>query len=342
MAGLAAVAPGTALADTCQAPWGDYSPCQIEGAVPLGGTATTPFSLHITNLGNQTLTWVVAQSDDPLCGSIGPSNWASFSPFQGQVPVGANQTDNITVTLHAQAFGRGLQQSHACVVVDTFSRVAVPLAMAVDDDIFASGFETGDPLWSATASDGGDLSITPGAAMSGAQGLQALVNDTNPLYVEDDTPNNEPRYRARFAINPHDFDPGEAQGHLRTRVFIAFTEAPTRRVAAIVLRRSGGAYALTARARNDDGAQVSTAFFPITDAPHSVEIDLLPATSGANGSLELWIDGVSQAKLTGLTNSLAPVDFVRMGALSVKTGASGTLYFDAFRSRRQVYIGDTP
>jgi hypothetical protein len=201
--------------------------------------------------------------------------------------------------------------------------------------------ELGDSSWSASATDGGNLSVTPAAAMSGAEGLQAVVHDTTPLYVEDDTPNNEAGYRARFYIDPHDFNPGEGSGHLRSRVFIAFTEAPTRRVAAVVLKRSGGAYSLMVRARRDDNTQADTGFFSITDAPHSVEIDLVPASSGgaANGTLELWVDGVSKMILTGLANSLAPVDFVRLGALSVKTGASGTLYFDAFASRRQLYIG---
>jgi hypothetical protein len=33
------------------------------------------------------------------------------------------------------------------------------------------------------------------------------------------------------------------------------------------------------------------------------------------------------------------VDFVRLGALSVKTAASGTLYWDEFESRRASFIG---
>jgi hypothetical protein len=42
---------------------------------------------------------------------------------------------------------------------------------------------------------------------------------------------------------------------------------------------------------------------------------------------------------TGDPNSLSEVDFVRMGALSVKLGASGTMYWDEFESRRQNGIG---
>ena len=43
--------------------------------------------------------------------------------------------------------------------------------------------------------------------------------------------------------------------------------------------------------------------------------------------------------LANLDNNLSSLDFVRLGALSVKTGASGTLFFDEFESRNQSYIG---
>ena len=46
-----------------------------------------------------------------------------------------------------------------------------------------------------------------------------------------------------------------------------------------------------------------------------------------------------QGSLTSLDNDISTVDFVRMGALSVKTGATGTLYFDEFESRRGSTIG---
>jgi hypothetical protein len=36
------------------------------------------------------------------------------------------------------------------------------------------------------------------------------------------------------------------------------------------------------------------------------------------------------------------VDFVRLGALSLKAGASGTIRWDEFESRRVRYIGPRP
>jgi hypothetical protein len=168
-----------------------------------------------------------------------------------------------------------------------------------------------------------------------------VVDDTAGLYVQDDTPEDEDRYRARFYFDPNGFDPGETLAHRRVRVFIAFSETPVRRVAAIVLRRLGGAYSLMVRARLDDDTQADTTFVPITDGPHVVEIELRRSSGpdALDGGLHVWIDGVLAGQLSALDNNLGGVDFVRLGALSVKAGAGGTLYFDEFESRRSTYIG---
>jgi hypothetical protein len=210
------------------------------------------------------------------------------------------------------------------------------------DDIFQDGFESaGLTAWSSVTTDGG-LAVSPFAAMdSTSLGLQAAVDDTAALYVQDDTPLDEPRYRARFHFDPNGFDPGEAAAHRRTRVFLAFSEAPTRRVMAVVLRRLAGAYAVMGRVRQDDNSQLDTGFIPITDGPHAIELDWVRSSGqdAADGTFAMWIDGVLVASLVGSDNNLAGVDFVRMGALSVKSAADGVLYWDEFVSRRETYIG---
>jgi len=196
--------------------------------------------------------------------------------------------------------------------------------------------------WSSLATGSGALSESAGAGMNATPaGLQAVVSGTAGIYVQDDTPVNEDHYRARFYFDPHGFDTGEAQNHHRARIFIVFEEAPLRRLAAVVLRRTGGAYALLGRARLDGGAQADTAFVPISDGPHVVEIDWVRSSGpdASDGSFELWVDDVSPGRLTGLDNSASSVDFVRLGALSVKSGATGTMYWDEFVSRRTTYIG---
>jgi len=211
------------------------------------------------------------------------------------------------------------------------------------DLIFKDGFESGTlTAWSATKTDDGHLGPSAFAALDFTTvGLQGLTDDTNSLFVEDDTPHDENHYRARFYFDPNDFDPGQSQGHLRTRIFIAFEELPTRRLAAVVLKRQGTAYSLMGRCRLDDGTQADTGFFPITNEPHVVEIEWRRSTgpSANDGRFALSIDRATVSTLVNLDNSVSAVDFVRMGALSLKSGATGTLYWDEFESRRQSYIG---
>ncbi len=211
------------------------------------------------------------------------------------------------------------------------------------DLIFRDGFESADlSAWSSSSTGGGDLVPSVLAAMRlTSVGLKGTVNDTASLFVEDDSPLDEDRYRARFYFDTNSYDPGETGGARRTRLFIVFEEAPTRRLAAIVLKRLSGAYSIEGRCRLDDDSQADTGFFPISDGPHSVELDWKRSSSAIanDGTFELWIDGVSQSQLTGLANSRSSVDFMRMGALNVKPTANGTLYWDEFESRRASYIG---
>jgi len=216
-------------------------------------------------------------------------------------------------------------------------------AQRYGDLIFQDDFESGAlALWSAANADGFDLSVSGSAALAGTgAGLQAFVDDTSALFVQDDTPAAENRYRVRFYLDPNGFDPGESVNKRRVRVFIAFNGS-SQRLVTFVLRRLTGAYSLMARVRRDDGTRADTAFFPITNAPHVVEFDWRRATApGANnGSLQLYLDDVPVATLSGLDNDTSPVEFARLGVMTVKTAAaSGMVHLDQFESRRLNYIG---
>jgi hypothetical protein len=211
------------------------------------------------------------------------------------------------------------------------------------DLIFRDDFESGSfSRWSSSANGGADLTVTGAAALDGTgSGLRAFVDDTAALYVVDESPAAEERYRARFYLDPNGFDPGEAAGKLRVRIFIAFNGA-SQRMATIVLRRLGGAYSVMGRVRRDDGTRSDTGFFAITDAPHFIEFDWWRASGpGANnGSFALRVDDVPVATLSGIDNDAADVEFARLGVMTIKTGAAGgTLYFDQFESRRLNPIG---
>ncbi len=209
------------------------------------------------------------------------------------------------------------------------------------DLVLRSGFESGDlTAWASSATDGGNLSVTPAAALgSTSLGLQAVVRDTNSMYVEDATPSADKYYRARFYVDPRDFDPGEANGSHRARLMIG-RDALGQRTFTLVLKRQNGVYGIFARVRRDDGTRVDSPVVAISDAPHAVEIEWRARIAGAqDGILELWIDGQDSVFLTGIANDAATLEAVRLGVMSIKDGASGTVYLDEFESRRLDYVG---
>jgi hypothetical protein len=99
-------------------------------------------------------------------------------------------------------------------------------------------------------------------------------------------------------------------------------------------------YALMGRVRLDDGSEADTDVFPISDGEHSVEL-LWRRSSvmGSDGAFWLWMDGTMVASLSGLDNGYSGIGFARLGAISAKAGASGTLYLGEFESRRFDPIG---
>jgi hypothetical protein len=205
--------------------------------------------------------------------------------------------------------------------------------------IFADGFESGSfSAWTANAIDLGDLSVSAAVALVGSQGMQAVVDDATTIYVNDDNPNAESRYRARFYFDPNSITMANNDAHF---IFKGFMGTATD-IMQVELRNSAGAYQIRGKLLNDASAFVVTNWFTISDAPHFIEVDWRAATAvGANnGGLTLWIDGVQQADLVGVDNDTWRIDRVRLGALAgMDAGTNGTYYFDAFESRRQTYIG---
>ena len=207
------------------------------------------------------------------------------------------------------------------------------------DSIFADDFESGNlSAWTSSVTDSGDLSVTAAAALVNTKGMQVVIDDTNLIYVTDDHPNSEPRYRVRFYFDPNSIVMASGDNH---RIIVAFAGTSTAVIRGELLY-SSGVYQIQFLVLNDSGTWQSTGWFTISDARHAIEFDWQAANSvGANnGSLSLWIDGAQKAALAGVDNDTRRVDRVRLGAIyGVDTGTHGTYYFDAFVSRRQSYIG---
>jgi parallel beta-helix repeat protein len=221
----------------------------------------------------------------------------------------------------------------------TFTSTPAPSATAAQqgpDPIFGSGFESGNfSGWSSNANGGGDLSVSPSAALVGSNGLQAVINDNNALSVSDGSPNAEPRYRARFYFDPNSIVMANGDAHIILRAYHGSKVALR-----VEFGFSASGYRVRAGLVSDGSAWSETDWFTISDAPHSIEVDWRASTGTNNGGLTLWIDGAQQADLTGVDNDTRRIDRAMLGALADLDGSTrGTYYFDAFESRRQTYIG---
>ena len=210
---------------------------------------------------------------------------------------------------------------------------------SVPDLIFVDGFESGNlSAWTSSTTDLGDLSVSASAALVGSQGMQAVIDDTIAIYVTDDNPAAEPRYRARFYFDPNSIPMTSGDAH---HIFKGFAGNATQVVRA-EFRQSAGIYEIRASLVDDASTWMNTNWFTVSDVSHFIELDWRAATaSGANdGGLTLWIDGVQQEDLTGVDNDTRRIDRARLGAIAgLDVGTNGTYYFDAFESRRQNYIG---
>ena len=213
-----------------------------------------------------------------------------------------------------------------------------PSPTPIIDPIFSDGVESGSfSAWSATVTDGGDLSVSPASALNGSYGVQAVINDNNAIYLTDNTPNTEPHYRARFYFDPNSIVMADRDSH-----YLFYGYSGTTPVLRVELRNSKGSYQLRAAARNNSNGWSNTAWTDIGDASHFIELDWRAASfAGANdGALAFWIDGAQLGSLSGIANDTRRIDSVQIGAVAeIDAGTRGTYYFDAFESRRAKYIG---
>ncbi len=292
-------------------------------------------------------------------GPVGVAANFTASPVQGLAPLTVTFTNlsqaDSTITAYLWKFGDGYTSTitnpvhtyasngYFTVTLTAFAgttqnTITKTTFITASDLIFANGFETGDwSAWSAAVTNTGNLSVSTAAALVGNYGLRATINNTSTMYVRNDTPANEARYRARFYFDPNSVTLPAGEDHDifagRTSSGIAFR---------VQLVYASGVYQIRAKIRNDSGSDTSTASYPISDAPHFIEVDWAAATTpGANdGYLSLWLDGVLKQTISGVDNDTMRIEEARLGPSgSLDAGMLGTEYYDAFESRRSTYIG---
>jgi hypothetical protein len=207
------------------------------------------------------------------------------------------------------------------------------------DLIFADGFESGTlAAWSFNSNGNGDMSASAAAALVGNYGLQAIIDDNNPLFVADDSPDAEARYRARFYFDPNSMSMGKNN---EIQIFTGYNASGTA-VLQMALRFSNSGYQLRVGVLGDGGALTNTSWSAVADGPQAIEIDWRAATApgASDGGLTLWVAGVQRANLSSIDNDTRRLESVRLGAISgINNRIRGTCYFDEFESSRTRYIG---
>ncbi|HZR80881.1 MAG TPA: Calx-beta domain-containing protein [Candidatus Binatia bacterium] len=359
---------------------GNQESIALQLSAPTGGATLGPWATSELILIDYDASWPnVSISDAAVVEGDAGTKYAAFtvkvSPSNHAVPVqfGTHDgtakkgqdyqetTGTITFqpgdgpkTILVPVYGDQIQEEDEVFYVHIYSvgQATVsgyPTAVIYDDDgpsgsdlIFEDGFEgNGTAAWSTTTDDGSGVIVSAGSALKGAMGLGIVVDDTHKLFVQDDSPDGEKVYGARFHFDPNGFQTGGAAGQKTTRILALQQKNPNRLVSWIDLRSKNGGHQISARTKVAGGGTVATPWIPLAAGPHAIELrwSRSSTASSNDGLLKLWVDGSEVASLTGLDIELGAVDLARLGAVVVKTGAQGTMRFDSFESRRLGYIG---
>lgn len=187
--------------------------------------------------------------------------------------------------------------------------------------------------WSATSGAQGLSTGTPAddhRRFQGQCGLKVRAGST-PRYLQDNSPEGETLYFARFYVFPDELELGNT-GWVDVFTAHGNERQPTLQLG-LRLVKDGNGHALVLRAR--DGAGISESDpVPLSGGWTGVALNWKQASGPANGSAELKIDGRTRASLSGLDNRGAVIDMARLGASEMRA-ADGSLDFDAFVSNRQ-------
>lgn len=211
------------------------------------------------------------------------------------------------------------------------------------DAIFEDEFESGDlSAWSSAETASGDLAATQDAAVSGSFGLQALLDNGNTQYVQDDTPNSATHYRARFYLS---MARASTEGDI-LGVFTLHAQDDTE-IGSIQIRQDNGIDQVRIAAKEDNLNYRYSDWITINDFWHALEIEWSASKDSLSnsGAFTLWIDGQPELQILFLDNDTFAIDHVRLGAglgETIDANSSGKIYFDAFVSRNITYIGPDP
>ncbi len=187
-------------------------------------------------------------------------------------------------------------------------------------------------------------SLDPNSAARyvGSYGLEVVVDDSSPAWVQDSSPSAEASYRVRFYTR---LDRLAMAGADEFDLFVAYGADSTSSLRLSVFH-DGVSHRLRLRVREDDGIEtLATPGVSLVDGWWAIELDWQSATAvGTNdGVVSLWVNGATQTGLDGLDTDTRHIDTVRWGAVDgLDLGTSGSLLLDEFDSRTTGPIGLHP
>lgn len=188
--------------------------------------------------------------------------------------------------------------------------------------------------YTGTVEDSGDLSVTAGAALAGTgYGLSAFADDTVAIYGYS-TFDKVAQIRVRFYFDPNGV--GMNNASYVTIGLLRQTTGSFLSIAYVNLRYyTATGFQLIFAHKDDAYANAIWDTYNVTDAPHYVEFHIVRATTdvSADGTVEWWVDGVSQGSASNVDNYNIMSDTAtwqwRLGlAADVPAGINGTVYFD--------------
>ncbi|HUP24030.1 MAG TPA: hypothetical protein VNB06_13935 [Thermoanaerobaculia bacterium] len=183
------------------------------------------------------------------------------------------------------------------------------------------------------------FSVATGAALT-VEIDRALYPDA---WVQDDTPNGETVYAARFYIDPSSLalDNGDQFLH-----FLAFDAGGQQRLR-VVLKQVSTERRLVLEAIDDVGGVATTLDQLLLAGWNWVEVGWETSSGANDGRAFICLNAAAPptgcVELANLDNDTGAIDFVRWGAIDVPSNSSlGNLDLDDFESRRSLNIGPLP
>ncbi|MEM1244803.1 MAG: fibronectin type III domain-containing protein [Acidobacteriota bacterium] len=183
-----------------------------------------------------------------------------------------------------------------------------------------------------------DLDVNTDSSFTGNFGMEVRLTSPTEAYVQDDSPTAEPRYRARFYVDPSTL--GYCHSNCSMRIFTGYDGNSNEAFALVYRINSGGTLQL--RVEYYDGGSTQTKTYSINEKGWTaLEIDWAAASSSASndGSFDIWVNGSARSGVAGIDTDNLAVEYVRLGNPDGHSFYSGSMKFDDFESRRDAYIG---